>query len=92
MSTRRCAYAKLICEADTGCLSGAGDHVNDLPPGDLAMVLWVYAKLNYNPGAALLDKLAAAACHNVTKLIPVDLSNVVWALGTLGSLPAQALI
>lgn len=89
MPTRLWTYAKAGLEADARCLSDTGHHVNDLPPGDLAMALWAYAKLNYNPGAALLDSLANAALRNVKNLVPVDLSNLVWALAALGRLAAH---
>ena len=61
---------------------------------NLANMLWAYAKLEYNPGAALLEQFGGCILADATQqqCTPQNVSNMLWAYATLSHLPGRQLL
>ena len=59
-------------------------NIGNFTARNIANVLWAFAKMTHNPGAAYLDSLGVEAGRKVTDFNAQNLANTIWAFGTLG--------
>ena len=58
----------------------------------LATLLRAYAKLNFNPGSALLSEAANAALAGMPNCKSLSVTHILWALATLKHHPGALLL
>ena len=58
----------------------------------LSNMLWADAKLEYNPGAALLEQFGGCILATQQQRTPQSVSNMLWAYATLSHLPGRQLL
>ena len=63
----------------------AVENVHEFEPRNISNTLHAFAKMNHNPGPALLEGLASEAARKAVNFNPQNLANTIWAFGTLGS-------
>lgn len=64
--------------------AAAAAHVTTFPARNLANALWGLAKLQHNPGQALLQALTNEVLKKLDQFIPQHIANTLWAYANLG--------
>ena len=88
-SIKLVAAGEALLQAAAKYVAGA---MSSFSSQHIAVTLWSFAKLAYDPGADMLDKATRHCLRLMAEFNPQNIANTLWSFATLGQYPARELL